>query len=138
MNIAERFLVIAEDKTPSSVSRIPLHRNLMLLLTRLIEQSDDQWLIPGLSLGGKDRRRSHALSKRGGRWVRTNVSKDRTLVLYTLRHTFGTALENAGVSELMISRLMRHSQTKLTFSVYSAGPDLAIMRAAIDQLPFTV
>jgi len=38
--------------------------------------------------------------------VREHVSKDENLVLYNVRHTFATALENAGIAPSVITRLL--------------------------------
>ena len=138
VNIDEGWLRITAGKNDNAVRTLPLHDNLIPLLSRLKSQAVDQWLIRGLKPSGKDGRRSHNLSKRAGRWVRKFVSKDAGVVTYTLRHTCLTALEHAGVPSLLIQRVAGHVPSEITFSTYSAGTSLAAMKAAINTLPFTV
>lgn len=138
INLDEGWLRITAGKNDNAVRTLPLHDNLIPLVTRLVKQAGDQWLIAGLKASGADGRRSHNLSKRAGRWVRKHVSKDAGVVTYSLRHTCLTALEHAGVEPLLISRIAGHVPSSITFNTYSSGTSLAAMKTAIDKLPFTV
>lgn len=82
--------------------------------------------------------KSANISKRMGRHIRANISTDKNLVWYGLRHSAITALERAAVEPLMIQRLAGHSTGKITFDVYSHGPHIEQMREAIEKLDFGV
>jgi hypothetical protein len=52
---------------------------------------------------------------------------------HSLRHTFCTYLQHAGVSQREIMELMRHSDPRLTASTYT-DPKMLGLRSAIDKL----
>ena len=58
----------------------------------------------------------------------------RVVDVHSLRHTFGTMLARAGVGLVQAQRLMRHSDPKLTASVYT-HLDVLDGGAAVDRLP---
>lgn len=139
VNLAEKYIEVIAGKSHDAV-KVPVHRRLMPLVKRLHKaatEADKEHLIADLVPGGKDKKRSHNLWKRAGRWVREHVSKDENLVLYSVRHTFATALENAGVAPSVITRLLGQTQKGLALSTYSGGLDLPALRKAVDKLPTT-
>lgn len=101
-------------KTLSSKRRIPLHPFLVegLRIPSLVEVADrnkDKRLFPGLK----------AIQGQTGRYVSKNFSElkkavgitddDGKKVFHSLRHTFATALDHAGVKEKLISQLLGHT-----------------------------
>jgi integrase len=49
------------------------------------------------------------------------------------RHSFGTRLAKAGVDLDLISKMLRHSDSRVTKAHY-AEPDLNVMKKAVDRL----
>lgn len=138
INLTDKFLVITSGKNQASVRDCPIHSRVLPLVSKLVEgKAPDDYLFD-CKPGGRDRKKSHNVSKRMGRWIREHVSTDKNLVWYGLRATAITELERAGVDPLMIQRIAGHSTGKITFDVYSAGPVLEAMREAIEHLEFKV
>ena len=78
-------VVAAEDQ------RYPV---LQRLMPSLIENATADGYLFDLVPGGHDKKRSHNFVKRIGLWIRANVSKDKTLTAYTLRHSYAQALRD--------------------------------------------
>jgi integrase len=58
----------------------------------------------------------------------------RTFDLHSLRHTFGTMLARSGVNPRTAMELMRHSDIRLTTSIYQ-HLELVDTAGAVNQLP---
>lgn len=56
-------------------------------------------------------------------------------VFHSIRHTFVTLAENAGVPDLTIRDLVGHARASVT-SRYSGGTTLEVRAAAIEKLDF--
>ena len=77
----------------------------------------------GLNPGGLDGKRSFYFSRRQS-ILRRKVVLPEGVVFYSLRNTFATRMENAGVPRNHISQLMGHEDDNMALDVYSG--ELAI------------
>jgi hypothetical protein len=72
--------------------------------------------------------------KTGKKRIDKTDADGRVLDVHRLRHTFATLLTKAGIVPRMAQGLMRHSDTRLTMSVYT-HLELAETRGAVESLP---
>jgi len=139
VNLEERFMVVTEGKTDNAVRQVPIHAELEGVLRvwlQKAEKANSEYLLPGLKRAGRDKKRGHLLGKRVGRWIRANVSKDRGLVLHSLRNTFMARAESAGVPEPTTALIVGHARQSLTYGLYSKGPGFEALLEAVDKVSF--
>jgi integrase len=130
--------------TPSKTKKpvaIPLHRDLERELLRSVGIGRAS-MFP--SLAGKDTGGKHGLSgrfaaiieKAGIQGKRTQANGGRTLStlsFHSLRHSFNSALANAGVSQEIRQKFTGHASVEMN-AIYTHH-ELAPLRAAIEKLP---
>ena len=95
---------VEEGKTKSASRVVPIHP----VLEKLIQQTTydkEEYLIHDLNGGGYDNKRSWNFQKRQGR-LRKEAELPKGVVFHTLRNTFATRMENAGVPKNHITQLM--------------------------------
>jgi integrase len=68
--------------------------------------------------------------------VRDHVTKEKTKVLYSLRHNFATGLKNKQILESVVAELMGHEQSTLSYKRYASDYDISILKEAVDKLDF--
>jgi integrase len=134
-------LTVREGKTKAALRRVPIHNALRPLITQLVNNSRDGYLIPGLLTGGSDAKRSHYLGKRFGGLIRDTGFNDPALVFHTLRNAFLQRCEEGLVPESTAKLLVGHSRKKsLTYGDagggYSPGVQLETLRKEIAKVTF--
>jgi integrase len=118
--------VSGELKRPARERTVPLHpalEKLGVLQYLAALPRGSRWIFPGLG-DGMDKR-SGAVGKAFNRW-RRELGIERPgekLDFHSLRHTFGKAIEDAGIRPNDCARLLGHSVPGITSSIYS-GPEL--------------
>ena len=130
------MFIVTEGKTDSSVRQVPIHPAISDLVAHWKDESNDEWLIEGLTEGGFDKRRGVAVGKRIGRWVRKNVSSDPGVVFHSLRNTFMHAAERAGVPESTVQLIVGHARPSLTYGLYSNNPGFDLLVAAMEKINY--
>lgn len=113
-------------KTSSSYRKIPLHQELLGLITHSsLEQFQSKYNSETLK----------SLSKKANKFIHKNITEDPKKVLYSLRHSFATFLKHEMVNETSIAELMGHSTgTTMTMTRYAGLQDLKILHEAISKL----
>ena len=96
--------------------------------------NDDAYLIPNLTLSKYDDR-SNAIGKRFGR-LKTKLGYTKRHVFHSIRKTFTTQLENAGVNENITADIIGHEKPRMTYGLYSGGTNLEVKRAAISHVSY--
>ena len=129
------FAVIA-GKTLASVRTVPQHPVIRPMVARLVETARDAYLIPGLLSGGADAKRGHLVSKQFGSTIRSLGFTDRALTFHTLRNSFMTRCEAAGVPESTTKLLVGHSRQSLTYGLYSPGVEFEKLAAAVASITY--
>ena len=122
------------SKTGAGVRQVPAHEALRPILTRLSAASDDGFILSNQA-AGKFGERTNALSKRFGK-LRTAMGFDRGVTFHSLRRSFITALERAGVPEGTVQDIVGHERSTLTGSTYSGKSTFEMKRAAIEKLAY--
>ena len=88
---------ITDAKTSAGIREVPIHSHLKATIARLKKDSEDGYLFSGLT-ENKYGDRSNAIGKRFGR-LKASAGFGEQHVFHSIRKTFVTLLENAGVSE---------------------------------------
>jgi len=125
---------IRKSKTAAGDREIPLHSQLLPLISKLQNQSTDNHLVTGLS-SNKYGDRSNAIGKRFGR-LKTEGGFDRTLVFHSFRKTLITLLEQAGVPENFSCDIVGHEKGTIGYGHYSGGASLANKKEAIEKVKY--
>ena len=111
---------------------LPLHPVLLAALTRFRPANES----PGDLVFGKMVPRSDVFIehlKAAG--IAKKDSQGRVVDFHSFRHTFCTYLHRAGVPMREAMELMRHSEARLTMSIY-ADSSLFALRPAVEKLPW--
>ena len=119
-------------KTKSASRVIPIHPVLEKLISKTDYDKED-YLIHDLNPGGYDNKRSWNFQKRQGR-LRKEVELPKGVNFHSLRNTFATRMENAGVPRNHISQLMWHEDDNMALDVYSGGLAIEPLRESMEKL----
>jgi integrase len=121
-------------KTESSYRQVPIHKRLIELgfLDHVSKAESGARVFEDIKQG-QDGYYSHNFSKFWGRYARQIGVYQTKTAFHSFRHNFKDALTNAGVSEVISKALMGHSEGSV-HSGYGIGPNLAVLKAAIDQI----
>ena len=134
-DIEEGCIKIEEGKTNASSRMIPIHSVILPIIEKLISRSGKDYLLTGLSPGGIDGKRSAYFSRRQSD-LRRKVGLPEGVVFHSLRNTFATRMENAGVPKDHISQLMGHEDDNMALDVYSGVLAIELLRESINKLNY--
>lgn len=136
VDIKNQSISIIDAKTEAGERTIPIHPFIKDHIERLIENSEDDYLLAGLTKN-KYGNRSSALGQRFGR-LKTKHNYSERYVFHSIRKTFTTMLENAGVSENIAADIVGHEKPRITYGLYSGGASLEVMREAIKKISYNL
>ena len=131
-NVSSDRLQMEDAKTQAGWRTIPIHRDITQTVARLVNTSDDGYLLSGLTFnmyGG----RSNAIGKRFGR-LKKKLGYSDSYVFHSFRHGFATQLENANIPLNVSARLMGHEISGETFGRYSDGLAFEGLKEAISYI----
>jgi integrase len=131
-NVKHDRLVIDDAKSAAGNREIPIHKNITQLVNRLVDTSTDEYLLSGLTFNMYGDR-SNAISKRFGR-LKKSLGYDERFVFHSIRKTFTSRLEAAGVPELLAARLLGHEVKTISYGLYSSGSTFPQLKDAINQV----
>jgi len=134
INLHEQSITIVDAKTEAGERTIPIHPFIKDRIEELIEESTDDYLLTGLTKN-KYGDRSNAIGKRFGR-LKTKHNFSSRYVFHSIRKTFTTMLENAGVGENLAADIVGHEKPRITYGLYSGGASLEVMREAIKKITY--
>jgi len=126
---------IEDAKTPSGWREVPIHSKLKETMKRLIEDSEDGFVLSGLS-NNKYEDRGNAIGKRFGHLKADMGFRPRVEVFHSIRGTVATLLENAGVPENVAADILGHDKPTMTYGLYSGGADLETKAAALEKINY--
>lgn len=124
------WLHIRKAKTRAGIRTVMLaHKLGVQIVSRRwkVDEPADLQLFPEFRGGGYDGKLSWAVSKAFGRH-RTKCGLNGETDFHSLRRSFITMLENAGVDQVRIARYVGHELPTLAFAVYSGGSTARTMR----------
>ena len=128
------YFDIIEGKNKNAVRQVPIHPKLKPLLKGL--KSKDDYLIGGLASISDDNKKGNNISKRFGRFTRKHVSDDKGAVYHSLRMSFTTKLEGAGVPEPTADLLTGHARAGMSYGRYSKSLPLETLAMAVSKVEY--
>jgi integrase len=131
-NVLADRLQIENAKSQAGWRTIPIHKDIAQTVARLVDTSDDEYLLSGLTFN-KYGGRSNAIGKRFGR-LKKALGYSENYVFHSLRKGFATQLENANIPLNVSARLMGHEIQNETFGRYSDGLALDVLLQAISHV----
>jgi integrase len=133
IDIKKKFIQIEDAKTEAGIRTIPIHDSLIPIIIEMMK-TDNAFLLPNLTKSKFDDR-SNAIGKRFGR-LKIKMGFSKRYVFHSIRKTFTTQLENAGVSENVTADIVGHEKPRMTYGLYSGGTTLEVKREAINKVFF--
>lgn len=135
VNLEDGFMFVSAGKNQNSVRQVPIHSEILALITKLTRGSTDGYLITDLNEGGEDSKRSHGLGNRFSEYKKALFPKaGRTLAFHGLRTTFITAAETASIPESTVKLLVGHARQSMSYGHYSKGPHFDVLTAAMEKV----
>lgn len=125
---------ITDAKTIAGIREVPIHSSIKELVDELKKDSDDGYLLSGLTFN-KYGDRSNAIGKRFGNLKEANGYSSGH-VFHSIRKTLTTLLENAGVSENLAADIVGHEKPRITYGLYSGGATLEVKREALERVKY--
>lgn len=130
-------LHIREGKTTAAVRHVPIHPKIVKDIKRLVNSSDDGFLLK-TAAGGKYETKSKGISSEFSIFKKA-LGFDRRCVFHSFRKSVITMLERADAKNLVIMSIVGHEPGKflnMTFDRYSEGPTPAAKLIALKNLDF--
>lgn len=135
-NVSTRlgYFKIVDAKTKAGIREVPIHPKIQHRVTELVNESSDGYLLSNLT-PNKYGHRSNAIGKRFGR-LKTELGFGSTHVFHSIRKTFVTQLENAGINENITADIVGHEKPRITYGVYSGGASLKTKKDVIQHVSY--
>jgi integrase len=124
---------VVDAKTEAGERVIPIHNALVPIVQEMM-RFESTFLLPNLSKSKFDDR-SNAIGKRFGR-LKNKLNFSKRFVFHSIRKTFTTQLENAGVTENITADIVGHEKPRITYGLYSGGTALNLMRESIEKINY--
>lgn len=126
---------IRNAKTEAGIRIIPIHPSILELVKKRAKNTTtpDSFLFPELTIN-RQGLRTDALGKRFGR-LKDSLGFGPELVFHSIRKSFTTFMEQAGVSEGITADIVGHEKQTITYGLYSGGTSNQQKLDAILQLP---
>jgi integrase len=134
IDLSEDCLKITDSKSHSGIRELPIHSKLKKRVRELIDNSDDGYLLSGLTQN-KYTDRSNAIGKRFGR-LKASLGFPEMKVFHSIRKTVGTIFENNEVLENIVADIIGHSKPRMTYGKYSSGTNMKIKKEKIELLNY--
>lgn len=125
---------ISDSKTEAGIREVPIHPAISKLVSRLIKDTEDSYLITGLTFN-KYNDRSNAIGKRFGH-LKQKLGFGREHVFHCFRNTVATQLENAGIPEGVAADIVGHDKKTITYGLYSGGTLATIKLDALKKIEY--
>ena len=133
-HVKEDRFDIVDAKTEAGIRTVPIHRELLETIERLVEESKDGYVLSGLKPNANGDR-GDAIGKRFTRLKQSLGFSDRH-TFHSWRGTVITMLERAGVPEGTVQDIVGHERSTLTGSTYSGKSTFEMRCKAIKQLAY--
>jgi hypothetical protein len=125
---------IRDSKTGAGIRQVPIHPALLPLVTRMLEESKDGYLIPS-NAKNQYGNRTAPLSQKFGR-LKTELGFGPELVFHSTRGTLVTLMHRAGVDEGFSADIVGHAKKTMTYGLYSSGSSMSQKLDAISKVNY--
>ncbi len=133
-DVHKDWFAVANSKTTAGLREVPIHNSLSATMKRLVRDSKDGYIIPGLRTV-RSGKRSTSISSRFGT-LKTRMGFGPEHVFHSIRKTVITIFENAGCPEGVVADIVGHAKKTITFGLYSGGNSIKRKREALDKLRY--
>lgn len=131
--IAGRYVIsIKQAKTTSGIRDIPIATAIHNIIAERLSNTD--YLFPSGS-NNNSGNRSDKYSKQFGR-LKSKLGFGEEKVFHSIRKSFITKLEQAGIPESVAADLAGHDKNTMTYGLYSAGSSFESKLDAIDRISY--
>jgi hypothetical protein len=134
IDIKNGSIKVSDSKTYSGIREVPIHSKLKQRVKELIRNSEDGYLISGLTFN-KYENKSNALGKRFGR-LKSSLGFSSLQVFHSIRKTVATTFENKEVLENIVADIIGHDKPRITYGSYSSGTTLKVKKQKIELLNY--
>jgi integrase len=121
-------------KTKAADRRVPMHHVLIPVLSAMLPDRQDEYVIAGLTIDTRCER-SKAIGKRFGR-LKTDMGCGEDKVFHSIRKTVSTLFEQAEVLEGVAAHILGHEKQIMTYGLYSSGASRKQKREAITKIRY--
>lgn len=126
---------INDAKTQAGWREIPIHSEIKQFVARLVDTSNDGFLISGLNDQNKYKNRGAAIGKRFLR-LRTDLGYNHQYVLHSFRKTLATQMKTAGVPEVHAAQIVGHEIESITYGLYGDDIGFAAKVVAMERCSY--
>lgn len=134
VDLKSHAITISDSKSEAGKRIVPIHPFIKGLIAKLVKSSSDEYLLEKLPKN-KYGDRSNSIGKRFGRLKKKEGFSDQH-VFHSIRKTFTTMLENAGINENIAADIVGHEKPNITYGLYSGGTTLDVKRKAIVKVKY--
>ena len=131
----DNWLHVDESKTQAGIRDVPIHKDLQPIIKRLSYDKRNKYLLSKIQSKNKYDIRSDPIGKRFGR-VKTKLGYGPKHVLYSVRHTVITIMDQSGIPTSVIADTVGHEQPSFTKRISSGGSSMEQKRKAIECLAY--
>ena len=135
INLIQEVIHFKGTKTKAADREVPMHPVLIPILSAVVSDLEDDYVIPGLTIDARGER-GKALGKRFGRLKTAMGFKGRGKVFHSIRKTVGTLFEQAEVLEGVAADILGHEKQTMTYGLYSGGSSMRQKREAVHKLKY--
>lgn len=135
LDLKQEVIHFRGTKTKAADREVPMHPVLIPIVTALMSENDDDYVIPGQNIDARGER-GKALGKRFGRMKTAMGFTGRDKVFHSIRKTLGTLMEQAGVMEGVAADIIGHEKQTMTYGLYSGGSSMEQKREAIHKVKY--
>jgi integrase len=129
-------LKVVEGKTQAGRRDVPIHPVIEPLIARLKANATDEYLVPGLRSVGPDQKRGKLVSKRFGYFIHSKMKLRPQLTFHSLRNTFISQCEVAGLPESTTKLIVGHERESMTYGHYSRGLPMEELTKAVSRVGY--
>ena len=134
VELNENFLKVVNSKTNAGIRTVPIHPKLKPRLKKLLEITDDEYILPNLTFNKYDDR-SNSIGKRFGNLKKKLGYSDKK-VFHSIRKTVTTQLENSYVNENITADILGHEKPRITYGQYSGGTNIKVKLDSIKKISY--
>lgn len=116
-NVKDDRFIVEDAKTGAGWREIPIHSDIKQTVARLVDESEDGYLLSGLSSTNKYQKRGAAIGKRFGR-LRDMLGYPETLVFHSFRKTLLVLMRDRGIPEHHAALIVGHEPSTMTYGLY--------------------
>jgi integrase len=135
LDLKQEVIHFKGTKTKAADREVPMHPVLLPILSTLVSDQEEEYVIPGLTIDARGER-GKALGKRFGRLKTAMGFKGRDKVFHSIRKTVGTLFEQSEVLEGVAADILGHEKQTMTYGLYSGGSSIKQKREAVHKLKY--